>query len=56
MVLFIILITILLILAVIGVFLVSLGGAVFTVIFGDVIVCIVLIILIIRFLIKRKKR
>ena len=46
---------ILLILAVTVILAVSLGGATFIVVFGDVIVCAVFIVLIIRFIIKRKR-
>ena len=56
MILFSILILTLLILTVITVVAISLGGAAFIVVFGDVIVCIALIALLIKFLMKRKKR
>ena len=46
-------ILLLLVLFIVGV--VSVGGALFTIIFGDVIVCIVIIALVIRFLIKRRR-
>ena len=55
MVLLTILALILLILAVTVILAVSLGGATFIVVFGDVIVCAVFIVLIIRFIIKRKR-
>ena len=55
MVLLTILALILLILAVTVILAVSLGGATFIAVFGDVIVCAVFIVLIIRFIIKRKK-
>lgn len=55
MVLLTILALILLILAVIVILAVSLGGATFIIVFGDVIVCAVFIVLIIRFIIKRKR-
>lgn len=55
MVLLTILALILLILAVIVILAVSLGGATFIVVFGDVIVCAVFIVLIIRFIIKRHR-
>ena len=55
MVLLTILALILLILAVTVILAVSLGGATFIIVFGDVIVCAVFIVLIIRFIIKRKK-
>ena len=55
MILFCILMIIALILAIITIAAVSVGGAAFIIVFGDVIVCIALIILLIRFLAKRKK-
>ena len=55
MILLTILALILLILAVTVILAVSLGGATFIVVFGDVIVCAVFIVLIIRFIIKRKR-
>lgn len=55
MVLLTILALILLILTVTVILAVSLGGATFIIVFGDVIVCAVFIVLIIRFIIKRKK-
>jgi hypothetical protein len=55
MILFAILAIILLVLAGIALFAVAAGGATFIVVFGDVIVCIALIALIIRALSKRKK-
>ena len=54
MILFTILLLTLLILTVITVVAVSLGGAAFIIVFGDVIVCIVLIALLIKFLAKRR--
>ena len=45
----------LLILAVTVILAVSLGGATFVIVFGDVIVCAVFIVLIIRFIIRRKR-
>ena len=54
MVLLTILALILLILAVTVILAVSLGGAAFIIVFGDVIVCAVFIVLIIRLIIKRK--
>lgn len=54
MILFSILVLTLLILAVITVVAVSIGGAGFIIVFGDVIVCIVLIALLINYLAKRK--
>lgn len=35
---------------------VSIGGTVFLFVFGDLIVCVALIVLLIRFIIKRKKK
>ena len=55
MILLTILALILLILAVTVILAVSLGGATFIIVFGDVIVCAVFIVLIIRFIIKRKR-
>jgi hypothetical protein len=55
MILFCILALILLILAVIVVAAIGIGGAGFIVIFGDVIVCMVFIALLIKFLMKRRK-
>lgn len=55
MVLLTILALILLILAVTVILAVSLGGATFIIVFGDVIVCAVFIVLIIRLIIKRKR-
>lgn len=56
MVLFVTLLLTLLILAVIVVTVVATAGAGFIVIFGDVIVCIVFIVLIMKYLIKRKRK
>jgi hypothetical protein len=56
MILFTILLLTLLILTTITVVAISLGGAAFIVVFGDVIVCIVFIALLIKFLTKRKRR
>lgn len=56
MLLFAILFLILLFLVVFVAFIVSVGGAMFTIVFSDVIVCIAIIALIIRFLWKRKRR
>lgn len=55
MVLFLILLTIIILLAIV-VIAVSVGGSIFIVVFGDVIVCIFLIGLIIKHLRKRKKK
>ena len=55
MILLTILALILLILAVTVILAVSLGGATFIIVFGDVIVCAVFIVLIIRLIIKRKR-
>ena len=56
MILFTILTLILLILTVITLAAIAIGGAGFIIIFGDVIVCIVFITMLIRFLAKRKKK
>ena len=50
-----ILILMLFILTVFTIIALSVGGAAFIVIFGDVIVCILALVLFIRFLIKRKR-
>ena len=55
MILFSILALTLLILTVITVVAISIGGAGFIIVFGDVIVCIVLIALLIKILTKRRK-
>lgn len=56
MILFSILAIILAILIVIAVAVLAIGGAAGIVIFGDLIVCIALIVLIMRFIIRRKKK
>lgn len=56
MILFTILLLTLILLTVFVVFAVSIGGSIFIIIFGDVIVCVVFIALIIKYLIKRKKK
>lgn len=56
MVLFAILLIMLIILALLLVFVVGAAGATGIVLFGDVIVCMVFIVLIMRAIIKRKKR
>lgn len=55
MILLTILILILLILTVITVLAISIGGSVFIVVFGDAIVCMLVIVWIIKKLIKRRK-
>lgn len=55
MILFSILLLILLLLIVITVVAITVGGAGFIIIFGDVIVCIAFIVLILKFLWKRRK-
>lgn len=55
MILFTILALIALILTILAVTILSVGGTAFIVIFGDIIVCVVLIALLIKFLAKRKK-
>lgn len=56
MVLFTILLLTLTLLTVLTVAVISVGGAAFIVIFGDVIVCIVFIVFIMKWLLKRKKK
>ncbi len=56
MVLFLILLLTIIILLTIVVTAVSIGGSMFIVVFGDVIVCIFLISLIIKHLLKRRKK
>lgn len=56
MILFTILATILTILVVATVLIISVFGAVGIIIFGDVIVCIMLIVLLMKWLISRKKK
>ena len=55
MILFTILASILLVLVVITVSAIAIGGAGFVIVFGDVIVCIVLIALLIKLIAKRKR-
>lgn len=55
MVLFIFLTAIALILAVIAIFCLVTGGVAFFIVFGDLVVCIAIIIFIIRWLFKRRK-
>lgn len=55
MILFIILLLIVAILTAITVFAISVGGAVFVILFGDVIVCIALIVWIMKRRINKKK-
>lgn len=54
MILFTILVTIALIVLVVGVSMLIAGGAAFTIIFGDLIVCVALIVLLIKLLFGRK--
>lgn len=56
MILFSILAIILAILTVIAVAVLAIGGAASIVIFGDLIVCIALIVILMRFIIKRKRK
>ena len=56
MVLFLILLLTIIILLAIVVIAISIGGSMFIIIFGDVIVCIFLIGLIIKHLLKRRKK
>lgn len=55
MILFTVLLVMLLLLAAFAVILLSVGGTAFVIVFGDVIVCIALIVWLIRFLVKKKK-
>lgn len=55
MILFIILLITLLVLAAIAILAISLGGAAVVILFGDVILCMLFIVWIIKRLIKRKK-
>lgn len=55
MILFTILATIAIIVFVIGVSMLIAGGAAFTVVFGDLIVCVALIVLLIKLLFGKKK-
>lgn len=56
MILFTILLIMILILAVVAITVISVGGSAFLVIFGDLIVCIAIIVFIMKHLIERKKR
>ena len=56
MILFITLLIMALLLAVFTVFAIAIGGSVFIVVFGDVIVCIFLIVWIIKKLFKKKQK
>ena len=56
MILLTILALIMVILIIVGVALASVGGALFFIIFGDIIVCAVIIGLIIRWVIKKKRK
>lgn len=53
MILFMSLLLIVISLVIFAVFILGLGGGIFTIIFSDVIVCIVLIVLLMRFLFKK---
>lgn len=55
MILFITLVLMAIILIAVAVFLISIGGAAFAIIFGDIIVCVAIIIFIIKKIVKRKK-
>lgn len=55
MILFTILVTIALIVLVVGVSMLIAGGAAFTIVFGDLIVCVALIVLLIKLLFGKKK-
>ena len=56
MILFTILLIMILILSVVAITVISVGGSAFLVIFGDLIVCIAIIVFIMKHLIERKKR
>lgn len=56
MILFTILLIMILILAVVAITVISVGGSAFLVIFGDLIVCIAIIVFIMKHLIEQKKR
>ena len=56
MILFTILLLVVVMLVITIALVVSAGGAIFITLFGDVIVCIVFIVLLIRWLIKRKRK
>ena len=56
MILFTILLITLTIIAIVSVLVLSVGGAAFIVIFGDLVVCMAIIIWIMRLLAKRKKK
>lgn len=56
MILFMILAIMLVVMAVFALLIIGIGGGIFTIIFADVIVCILLIAWIIRKLAKRKKK
>lgn len=56
MILFTILLATLVLLVLVVVFAVSIGGSIFIILFGDVIVCITFIILIMRHLIKKIRK
>lgn len=56
MFLFTVLLIILTLLVVVAAVLLALGGTVFTVVFGDILVCIFIIVMIIKFAFGRKKK
>ena len=56
MILFTILLIMILILAVVAITVISVGGSAFLVIFGDLIVCIAILVFIMKHLIGRKKK
>lgn len=56
MVLFTILVLTLLLLVLFGIFAISVGGAAVIVLFGDVIVCAVFIIMVLKFLVNKRKK
>lgn len=55
MILFAFLLSVLLIFGICAIFVIGIGGMAFILVFGDVIICIGLIIIIIKHIIKRKK-
>ena len=55
MFLFAVLLIMLTLLVLIAAFILGLGGTIFTVVFGDILVCIFLIVLIVKFAFGRKK-
>lgn len=56
MILFTILLLTLLLLIIFGIFAISVGGAAVIVLFGDVIVCAVFIVMVLKFLLTKRKK